>query len=153
MDADGIVGVLVGVLRVHTLGQWGEGISQTLVLLQLLLLLGLQFAIALDVLEALVDIYIAGCFIEQCTTGIEFSLHAREHIIDSGEVDDLITKLLTLLSVRQTLIVSLLLYTYTLCGNTQTGAVHQSHHILDQTQTCATAELGLCVLISQLTGR
>ena len=66
---------------------------------------------------------------------------------------DFVVKLLTLLSVSQTLVVSLLLNTYTLCGDTQTGTVHQSHHVLDQTQTCATAEFGLSVLIGELTGR
>ena len=152
MDADGIVSVLVGVLRVHTLGQWGEGVSQTLILLQLLLLLRCELTVALDILEALVDINISGCLVEQRTTGIELSLHAREHIIDSGEVDDLITKLLALLGISQTLVVSLLLNTYALCSDTQTGAVHQSHYVLDQTQTGATAEFCLCVLISELTG-
>ncbi len=65
MDADSIVGVLVGILGVHTLSQWGEGISQTLVLLQLLLLLGCELAVALDILEALVYVYISGCLVQQ----------------------------------------------------------------------------------------
>ena len=60
MDADGIIGILVGILRVHTLCQWSEGISEALVLLHLLFLFRSQFAVALNVLQALVDIHIAG---------------------------------------------------------------------------------------------
>ena len=39
MYRDGIVGILIGILGVHTLGHWRECISQTLVLLHLLTLL------------------------------------------------------------------------------------------------------------------
>ena len=65
MDADGIVGILVGILRVHALGQRGEGICQTGVLLEFLTLIGSEFAVALYVFQALVDVYIAGCLVQQ----------------------------------------------------------------------------------------
>ena len=118
MDRDGIVGVLVGVLRVHTLGQRGEGVGQTLILLQFLFLLRCQLAVTLDVLQALVDVDVTSGFIEQTAAGIELGLHAREHIVDSGEVDDFVAELLTLLCVGQSLVVSLLLNTYRLCSDT-----------------------------------
>ena len=88
MDLDAVVGVLVGILRVHTLGQWCEAVSEFAVLLEFLLLLGSEFALTLDVLEALVDVNVAGCLVEQCAAGVELGLHDGKHVVDSREVDD-----------------------------------------------------------------
>ena len=153
MDADGIVGVLVGILGVHTLGNGSERVGQTGVLLHLCTLLGGELALTGDVFESLVDVYIACCLIEQRTTGVELGLHARQHVIYGGEVDNLLTELGTLLGVGKTLVVSLLLYTYRLGGDTETGTVHQRHHILDKTHTGAAAELSLGILVHELTSR
>ena len=76
MDADGIVGVLVGILGVHTLGNGSERVGQTGVLLHLCTLFGGELALTGNVLERLVDVYIACCLIEQRTTGVELGLHA-----------------------------------------------------------------------------
>ena len=76
MDADGIVGVLVGILGVHTLGNGSERVGQTGVLLHLCTLLGGELALTGDVFESLVDVYIACCLIQQRTTGVELGLHA-----------------------------------------------------------------------------
>ena len=65
VDADGIVGVLVGVLGVHALGQRREGIGEARVFLALGALLGRQRTLALDVLKALVDVDITGSHVEQ----------------------------------------------------------------------------------------
>ena len=65
MNADSIVGILISILRVHTLGQRCEGIGQTLILLHLLLLFGCELAVALDVLEALIDVHVGSCLVEQ----------------------------------------------------------------------------------------
>ena len=58
-----------------------------------------------------------------------------------------------LLGVGQCLVVGFLLESDTLCSNTQTGTVHQAHHIFDQTQLAIAAELSLGILVDELTGR
>ena len=76
MNLNGIVGILVGILGVHTLCQRSEGVSQTCIFLLLSTLLGSEFALAGNVVESLVDIHIACCLIENGATGIELGLHA-----------------------------------------------------------------------------
>ena len=76
MNLNGIVGILVGILGVHTLCQRCEGIGKAGVFLLLGALLGSELALAGDVVESLVDIHIACCLIENGATGIELGLHA-----------------------------------------------------------------------------
>ena len=76
MNLYGVVGILVGILRVHTLCQWCEGISQTSVFLLLLTLLRSEFALAGNIVESLVDVNVTCCLIENGTAGIELCLHA-----------------------------------------------------------------------------
>ena len=96
---DGIVSILVGILRVHTLGQRREGIGQAGVLLEFLTLLGSELAVTLNVFECFVDVDVTSRLIQERTTGIQLGLHRSQHIIDSGEVDDLLTELGTLLGI------------------------------------------------------
>ena len=100
MNTDGIVSILVGVLRVHTLGDRSKCIGEASVLLHLSALLSGELAVAGDVLERLVDVYVAGCLIEQRAAGIELGLHTRKHVVHSGEVYYLLAKLGTLLGIR-----------------------------------------------------
>ena len=65
MNRNGIVSILISELRVHTLCQWSERISQTSVALQLGTLLWSELAVALNVLECLVNIYVASSHVEQ----------------------------------------------------------------------------------------
>ena len=133
MDLDTVVGVLVGILRVHTLCQRCERVSQLSETLLLLTLLRCQFTLTSDVVQRFVNIHVTRSLIEQRTTRIKLRLHQGQHIIDSRELDDRLTELLTLLGIGQSLVVSRLAQTYRLRGDTQTGTVHQGHHILDQT--------------------
>ena len=152
VDGDGVVSILVGPLGVGALGQRRESISQSVPLLQFLTLLGRQFAVAADILQCLVEIDVACRLIEQGATRVELGLHAREHVIDGGEADDLLAKLHALLGVGETLVVSLLLHADALCCNAQARTIHQGHHILDETHACAATELCLGVLEDQLAG-
>ena len=81
---DAVVGVQVGVFGV-------------LVELEFCLLLVGELAGALDVLEALVDVYIAGCLVQECAACVEACLDVGNHFIDGGEVHDGLTELLAVL--------------------------------------------------------
>ena len=59
MYLDAVVGILVGILRGHTLAEWGESIGQAAVLLLLCTLFWRELALAADVVQCLVDIHIA----------------------------------------------------------------------------------------------
>ena len=76
MYLNSVVSILVGIFRVHTLGQWSESISQTGILLLLGALLWSEFALACNIIKSLVDIHIASCLIEYGASGIQFGLHA-----------------------------------------------------------------------------
>ena len=132
MHLDAVVAVLVGILRVHTLCQGREGICQTAVLLQFCALFGFQLAVATDVLEGFVDIYIAGSLIEKGTASVETGLDVANHLSDCGELDDGFAELLAVASIGNGLVVSSLTETHTLGSNTQTGTVHQRHHIFNK---------------------
>ena len=132
MNADGIVSILVGIFGVHTLGQWGEGISQTGVFLHFLTLFRRQLRVAGNVFKCFVDVNIACSLVKQRTSCIQFCLHTAQHIIDSREIDNLLSELGTLLCIGQAFVVSFLLYANALGGNAQSCAVHQGHHILDE---------------------
>ena len=153
MDADSIVGVLVGILGVHALGQRRESIGQTAVFLHLSAFLGRQGTLALDVLKALVDVHITGSHVKQGTTCINLRFHARKHVVNRREFDNRLVELLTLVGVFQSLVVSLLSQTDGLCSNAQTGTIHQSHDILDKPQTGLTAKFGFGVFVGQFAGR
>ena len=76
MNLYGVVGVLVGILGVHTLCQRCEGIGKASVFLLLGTLLWSEFALAGNVVESLVDINVACCLVENGATGIKLCLHA-----------------------------------------------------------------------------
>ena len=135
MNLYGIVGVLVGVFRVHTLRQWREGIGQAHVFLLLGAFFGRKFVFACDVVECFVDVYIACRLVENATSCIQFGLHAREHVVHGREVDDVCFKLSTFASVVQSFGIGGLRHANALCGDTQTGTVHQCHNVLDEAQT------------------
>ena len=135
MNLYGVISVLVGVFRVHTLCQRRKGIGQTHVFLLFGTFFGCKFTFACDVVECLVDVYIACRLVENATSCIQLSLHTREHIVHSGEVDDVRFKLSTFASVVQSFGIGGLRHANALCGDTQTGTVHQCHHVLDEAQT------------------
>ena len=59
--------------------------GEFLVELEFCLLLVGELAGALDVLEALVDIYIAGCLVQQGAASVKASLDVGNHLVDGGE--------------------------------------------------------------------
>ena len=152
MYLNAVVGILVGVLGVHTLGQRGEAVGQFGVELLLLALLGCEFALAGNVVEGFVDVYVAAGLVQQSTTGVELGLHDGEHVVNGREVDDFLAELLTVGSIGQRLVVGSLAQTHTLGGDTQTGTVHQGHNVFNQTQLAVAAKLGVSVLVHQLAG-
>ena len=153
MYLDGVVCVLVGILRVHTLSKRGECVGKARVLLQFCALLRCELALARDVLKSLVDVYVACCLIEDRTTGVELSLDACNHVVNSRELNDGCVELLALASILQSLVVSSLANAYRLCGDAETCAVHESHYVLDKSEACRTAEFCLRVLVNKLAGR
>ena len=150
---DGIVGVLVGILRVHTLCQRSEGIGKTRVLLKLLALLGCKLALTRDVLKGLVDINVACCLVEDRAACVEFSLDAGYHIVYGRELYNLCIKLLALACILQCLVVGSLANANRLGCDAKTCAVHKSQYVLDKSETCRTAKLCLCILVYKLASR
>ena len=72
-----------GALRLT--GKRRAGAGELLVELEFSLLLVGELAGALDVLEALVDIYIAGCLVQQGAASVKASLDVGNHLVDGGE--------------------------------------------------------------------
>ena len=105
MDLERVVGVLVGIFRVHALGQRREAVGQFGVELLLLAFLGRELALAADVVECLVDVDIAGALVEQGASGIELGLHEGQHVVDGGELDDGLAELFALAGVGQAFVV------------------------------------------------
>ena len=97
MNLDAVVGVQVGVFGVHALGQRRASRSAFLVELEFCLLLVGELAGALDVLEALVDIHIAGCLVQECAACVEACLDVGNHLVDGWEVHDGLAELLAVL--------------------------------------------------------
>ena len=146
----GVVGVLVGVLGVHALGNGREGVGQAGVFLLLLALLGRQLALAGNVVEGLVYVNVACCLVQYRASGVELCLHARQHVVDCGEVNDGCVELAALLCVCQPFVVGSLRHTHRLRGDAQARAVHERHDVLYEAHAGASAQFGLGVLVGQL---
>ena len=71
--------------------------SEFLVELEFSLLLVGELTGALDVLEALVDIHVAGCLVQECTACVEACLDVGNHLVDGREVHDCQAELLAVL--------------------------------------------------------
>ena len=152
MNLDTVVGVLVGIFGVHTLGQRCEGVGHLGEAFLLLTFFGRQLAFAGDVVQCLVDVDVARSLVEQRAAGVELGLHRSQHVVNGGELDDGLAELLAVFGIGQTFVVGCLAEADRLGGDTQTGTVHQCHHIFDQTQLAVTAKFGLGVLVNQFAG-
>ena len=150
---DAVVGVQVRVFGVHALGQRRASRGEFLVQLEFCLLLVGELAGALDVFEALVDIYIAGCLVQECAACIEASLDVGNHLIDSREVHDGLAELLTVLGIGESFVVCHLADAHGLSGNAETCTVHEGHHVLDEAELAAATEFSLRVLIDKFASR
>ena len=150
---DAVVGVQVGVFGVHALRKRSASGGELLVELEFCLLLVGELAGALDVLEALVDIYIAGCLVQECTASVEASLDVGNHLIDGREVHDGLAELLAVLGIGESFVVGHLADAHGLCCNAEAGAVHECHHVLDEAELAAATEFSLRVLVDKFAGR
>ena len=153
VNLDAVVGVQVGVFGVHALRKRRASGGEFLVVLEFCLLLVGELAGAFDVFEALVDIYIAGCLVQECAASVEACLDVRNHFIDGGEVHDGLAELLAVLGVGESFVVSHLADAHGLCGNAEAGAIHEGHHVLDEAELAAATEFSLRVLIDKFAGR
>ena len=148
-----VVGVLVGILGVHALGQRCEGIGQTLILLQFLAFLCSKFALACNIFQCFVNVHITGCLVKQGTSGIQLGLDIRNHFGHSGEFNNGLTELLTVASIGNGFVIGCLAQPHALGCDAKACAVHQRHHIFDKSKLAVTAQLTLGVLIYKLAGR
>ena len=153
VNLDAVVGVQVRVFGVHALGQRRASRGEFLVELEFGLLLVGELAGALDVFEALVDVHVAGCLVQECAASVEACLDVGNHLVDGREVHDGLAELLAVLGVGESFVVSHLADAHGLCGNAQTGAVHECHHVLDEAELAAATEFSLRVLVDKFTGR
>ena len=153
VNLDAVVSVQVGVFGVHALGKRRASRSELLVKLEFLLFVVRELAFAFDVFETLVNVNIACCLVEESTTSVQASLDVRNHFVDSREVHDGLTELLTVLGVGESFVVGHLADTDRLSGNAEAGTVHEGHHILDETELAATAEFCLGVLVNEFASR
>ena len=153
VNLDAVVAVDVRVFGVHALGKRSACGGELLVLLEFSLFFVGELAGALDVLESLVDVHVAGCLVQECTASIETGLDVGEHFIDGREVHDSLTELLTVLGVGESFVVGHLADTDRLSGDAEAGAVHEGHHVLDETELAATAEFCLGVLVNKFASR
>ena len=150
---DAVVGVQVGVFGVHALGERRACAGELLVELEFSLLFVGELTGALDVFEALVDIYIAGCLVQECAACVEASLDVRNHFVHSREVHNGLAELLAVLGVGESFVVCHLADAHGLCCNAEAGAVHEGHHVLDEAELAAATEFSLRVLVDKFAGR
>ena len=150
---DAVVGVQVCVFGVHALRKRRASRSELLVELEFRLLLVGELAGALDVLEALVDVHVACCLVQECTACVEACLDVGNHFIDGGKVHDSLAELLTVLGIGESFVVGHLADAHGLCCNAEACAVHEGHHVLDETELAAATEFRLRVLIDKFAGR
>ena len=148
-----VVSILVGIFGVHTFGKRSEAVGQFGVFLLFLTFFRSQFTFAGDVIQCFVDVYVACCLIQQCTSCIQLALHDGKHIINSREFDNCLSELFAVFGISQSFVVSSLAQSYRLCGNTQTGTVHQRHYIFNQAKLTVTAKFSFCILVYQFASR
>ena len=153
VNLDAVVAVQVGVFGVHALGERSAGAGELVVKLEFGLFFVGELAFAFDVFETLIDVDVACCLVEERATGVETGLDVRNHFIDGRKVHDSLAELLTVLGVGESFVVGHLADTHGLSGNAEACAVHEGHHVLDETELAAAAEFSLGVLIDKFARR
>ena len=153
VNLDAVVSVQVGVFGVHALGKRSACRGESRVELEFSLFFVGELAFTFDVFEALVDIHVAGCLVKEGAAGIKAGFDVGKHFVDGREVDDGLAELLTVLGVGEGFVVGGLADAHGLCGNAETGTVHEGHHVLDETELAAAAEFCLGVLVDKFASR
>ena len=119
VNLDTVVAVLVCVFGVHALCKRRASGSELLVKLEFLLFVVGELAGAFDVFEALVDIDVTSCLVQEGAACIEASLDVRDHFVDGREVHDSLAELLAVLGVGESFVVSHLADTHGLSGDAE----------------------------------
>ena len=141
VDLDGVVGLLVGVLRREELDERREAVGQAVVELHLLTLITFERTLVRDMAVLLVDLDEARRLVQQRTDTLQLGLHVGEHLRNGREADDRLAELLTLLGVFQRLAVGGFAQAHRLRTDTQAGGVHQRHHVFDKAHLAVADQL------------
>ncbi len=153
VDLDAVIGILIAEFRCHTLCKRGEGICKTAVEFSLFLLFYFKFALFGDIIVDLIHVYETRAGIKQRAARIKFCLHQRNNLCHRRELYDCLAELLALFGIIKSLAIRMLADTHTLGGDAETGAVHESHHIFDETELAAAYEFSRCVLVDKFACR
>ncbi len=153
VNLDAVVAVDVCVFGVHTLCKRSACRGELLVQLEFGLFFVGELAVTFDVFEALVDVHVAGCLVQQGAACVEASLDVGNHFVDGREVHDGLAELLTVLGVGESFVVGHLADAHGLCGNAEACTVHECHHVLDEAELAAATEFSLRVLVDKFAGR
>ena len=97
VNLDAVVAVDVGVFGVHALGKRSACRGELLVQLEFGLFFVGELAVTFDIFEALVDVHVAGCLVQQSAACVEACLDVRNHLVDGREVHDGLAELLAVL--------------------------------------------------------
>ena len=133
MNLNAVIGILVGIFRIHSLGKRSERIGKTGICLLLLTLLRREGAGHGNVVQSLVYVHVASRLIQQGATSVDLSLHRCQQIVHWRHVDYSLAELLAILGVCQSLVISLLAEANPLSANAQTGTVHERHDVFYET--------------------
>ncbi len=112
-----------------------------------------ELALLFDVFQALVDVHVAGCLVQESAACVEACLDVGNHFIDGREVHDGLAELLAVLGIGESFVVGHLADAHGLCCNAETCTVHEGHHVLDKTELAAAAEFCLGVLVDKFASR
>ncbi len=153
VNLDAVVAVDVRVFGVHALRERSACRGELLVFLEFSLFFVGELAVTFDVFETLVDVHVAGSLVQQSAACVEASLDVGNHLVDGREVHDGLAELLTVLGIGESFVVGHLADAHGLGGNAETSAVHEGHHVLDETELAAAAEFSLGVLIDKFASR
>ena len=132
VNLDRVVGHLIGVLGREEFQQRREAVGQFVVVFHLLALLRFERTLVRDMSVLLVDLHETGRLVEQRTHALRLGLHVRQHLRNRGEADNVLAELRTLVGVFQRFAVGRFAQPHRLRADTQTGGVHQRHHIFDE---------------------
>ena len=90
--------------------------------------------------------------IEEGATCVQLSFHQGQHIVDCGELDDGLAKLLAICGVSQAFVVGRLRDTYALGCDAEACAVHQSHHVFNQAEFAVATKLCVRIFVDEFAG-
>ena len=111
------------------------------------------FGTFVDQIVGVAEIDRSGSLVKQRSCGGEFGLHLRQHLIDRREFVDALLELHALGGVFSGLAVGSLRNAERLSADGNACAVHQAHHILNQSEALLAAEFRGDIVVLKLGGR